>query len=99
MELHKNELITALANFIEERRTDWTPFAITTVFKSKAYKSNETKWSDEYVHKVLWKINKRLNSSATDIVFYHDFRYEMEIKGQFKSAKILNDGRCPHHIH
>jgi len=93
----KKDLIAQYSEWLESRKDVWDLFAATAVFKAGGHKSNSARWSDEYKHKVLWKIKKRLAHSYTNLIPFEDFfYYEFEQSSLFKSAA---EGRKPHHIH
>lgn len=94
----KQELVQAEAQLVESLRDKWTPFAITAVFKSSGCKPRADHWLDEYKHKVVWKVNKRLSRNAHDLIPIHDIACYYEF-GESSLMKTLADKRKPHHVH
>ena len=94
----KAKLLKAEAELIESLRTDWVPFAITVVFKSSGCQPRAEHWLDEYKHKVVWKVNKRLSRRAHDLILIHDLACYYEF-GVSSLMKTNADKRRPHHIH
>lgn len=94
----KSKLLSAEAIWLESLRKDWTPFAITTVFKSSGCRPRPDHWLDEYKHKVVWKVNKRLDKNARELIPIHDIACYYEF-GESSLMKTLADKRRPHHVH
>lgn len=95
---NKAMLLDAVGKWIESLRVHWTPFSITTVFKSSGTKPREDHWLDEYRHKVVWKVNKRLSRHASELIAIHEIGcyYEFGVSSLIKS---FADKRQPHHVH
>lgn len=94
----KKTLMKAESEWIESLRKDWTPFAITAVFKSSGSVPRRDYWLDQYKHKVVWKVNKRLSRHAKELIVVHEFGcyYEFE---ESSLKKSFADKRRPHHVH
>lgn len=94
----KNTLLNAESEWIESMRKDWTPFTITAVLKSSGSVPRRDYWLDQYKHKVVWKVNKRLCRHAKELIVVHEFGcyYEFE---ESSIRKSFADKRCPHHVH
>lgn len=94
----KSKLLNAEATWLESIRNEWTPFAITTVFKSSGIRPRSGHWLDEYKHKVVWKVNKCLDKHANELIPIHDIACYYEF-GESSLMKTLADKRRPHHVH
>ena len=94
----KRKLIDAEATLIESLRDQWTPFAITAVFRSSGRMPRQDRWIDEYRHKVAWKVNKRLSRRASELIVIHELACFYEF-GESSMFKTLADQRRPHHVH
>ena len=94
---YKKRLQNAWDDWIQSMSETYMAMTTTVVFTATGDRPNETKWSDVYKHKFLWKINKQISRSAKKLLFYGDhFRYEFGEKSLYKT---LGDGRTPHHVH
>lgn len=93
----KIKLLKAYSSLFTSLQPNHDLFAITAVFNSGWYQPSPERWLDEYRHKVLWKIKKRLTHSGLNCIPFEDFAaYEFEESSIFRSAR---DKRKPHHIH
>src|SRR5271155_2617304 len=83
----KKDLIGQYSEWLESRKDVWDLFAVTAVFNAGGKNSNCARWSDEYKHKVFWKIKKRLAHCYTNLIPFEDmFYYEFGESSLFKSA-------------
>lgn len=94
----KQTLLDAEGKWIESLRDEWTPFSVTTVFKSSGVVPRKEHWLDEYKHKVVWKVNKRLSRRASELIPIHEIGCYYEF-GESSLMKSFADKRQPHHVH
>lgn len=94
----KRKLLDAEAQWLETLRDEWTPFAVTAVFKSSGERPRPDHWLDEYKHKVVWKVNKRLSRHARELIVVHELNCRYEF-AESSLMKTLSDKRRPHHVH
>lgn len=94
----KKTLLNAKSEWIESMRKDWTPFAITAVFKASGSVPRPDYWLDMYKHKVVWKVNKRLCRHAKELIVVHEFGCYYEFD-ESSLKKSFADKRHPHHVH
>ncbi len=94
----KRKLLESEAQWMERLREEWCPFAVTTVFKAGGVKPRPDRWLDEYKHKVVWKVNKRIARHARELIVV----WELDCYYEFNESslqKCFGDKRQPHHVH